>query len=142
MSEEKLQYPAYMERSQGFSIPENKCFYIVSFEDLVYYDLNTGEVTELADWDFDENRNVILLDGNEIPFVGLWGGNPILQKDGVGELSLNETVVTLKRDDGTSEQWNLENFSGDWAQVTFDSASNGFLYGAPYDFDYRYVSIT
>ncbi|MCW8929465.1 MAG: hypothetical protein OQL19_04410 [Gammaproteobacteria bacterium] len=142
MSEEKIQYPGYMERSQGFSIPENKCFYIVSFEDLVYYNLNSGEVTEIDDWDFDETRNVILLQGKEIPFIGLWGGNPILKKSGLGELTLNESVVTLKHKNGSVTKWNLENFSGDWAQVTFDTKLNGFLYGAPYDFDYRYVSIT
>ena len=142
MSEEKLKYPGYMERSQGFSIPENRCFYVVSFEDLVYYDLNSGEITELDDWDIDESRNVILLNDKEVPFIGLWGGSPLLEKSGIGELSLSGSVVTLQRIDGTATIWELENFSGDWAQVTFDSKSNGFLYGAPYDFDYRYVSIT
>jgi hypothetical protein len=142
MSEEKIQYPRYMERSQGFSIPENKCFYVVSFEALVYYDLKSGEVTEIDDWDFDETRNVILLDGKEIPFIGLWGGSPILNKSGIGRLSLNASTVTLKREDGTETNWSLENFSGDWEQVTFDAKTNAFLYGAPYDFDYRFVSIT
>ncbi len=142
MTEIKLQYPGYMERSQGFSIPDNKCFYILSFVDLVYYDLNSGEVTELEDWAFDETRNLILLNDMEIPFMGSWGGTPILERNGIGELSLNGVVVTLLKEDGSKAIWELDNFSGDWAQVTFDKSVNGFLYGAPYDFDYRYISVT
>ncbi len=141
MNEERIEYPGYMERSQGFTIPENKCFYVVSFDDLVYYDLNSGEILELDNWDIDENKSVVLLDGKEIPFIGLWGGNPILNKRGIGVLSLNNSEIILKRENGSEQKWKLENFSGDWEQVTFDMNINGFLFGAPYDFDYRYISI-
>lgn len=142
MNEENIKYPGHLERCQGFSIPENKSFYVVSFENLVYYDLNTGEVSELDNWDIDEIKNVILLKGKEIPFIGLWGGNPILWKSGIGELSLNNSKITLKREDGSEQSWNFDNFSGDWEQVTFDKTFDGFLFGAPYDFDYRYITIT
>ena len=131
-----------MERSQGFTIPENKCFYVVSFEDLAYYNLNTDEVIEIENWELDENRRVIILKDIEIPFIGLWGGNPVLQKDGVGNLLLSDSEVTLLKEDGSKKIWKFENFSGDREYVTFDTKINGFLYGAPYDFDYRYITIT
>ena len=142
MIEEKISFPGYMERCHGFSIPDNKRFLVVSFDDLVQFDLNSGEVTELDDWDFDAKRNVILLDGEEVPFIGLWGGNPVLKKDGVGELTLKESELTLKRENGSENKWQLENFSGDWEFATFDTGFNGILFGAPYDFDFRYISIT
>jgi len=142
MNEYKIQYPGYMERCQGFTIPENKKFYIVSFEDLVYFDLNTGEVTELDNWDFDEEKNLIFVNDQEIPFIGLWGGSPLHKRKDIGELKLKNSCVTLKRENGEEEKWKLENFSGDWEQVTFDIKEKAFLFGAPYDFDFRYICIT
>lgn len=141
MNKTRIDFPGYMERCQGFTIPVNKCFYVVSFDDLVYYDLNTGEVTELDDWEIDDKKSVVLINNQEIPFIGLWGGNPILFRDGVGSLSLNNSEVTLINEDGTEKKWQFENFSGDWEKVTFDTEIDGFLFGTPYDFDYVYISI-
>lgn len=130
-----------MERCQGFTIPKNKCFYVVSFEDLAYFDLNTGDVIELEDWDMDESRNLILLNNQEIPFIGVSGGNPLLNRADIGQLILSNSVVTLSTIDGRSKKWEMENFSGDWEHVSFDSEVNGFLFGAPYDFDYRFIEL-
>jgi len=43
---------------------------------------------------------------------------------------------------GETQIWHFENFSGDWEQVSYDRCRNAFLFGASYDFDYRYIQIT
>lgn len=93
-------------------------------------------------WDLQEKANIILLEGHKIPFIGLWGGSPIHKREGIGELRLNNSVASLIHEHGEVGIWKFENFSGDWEQITFDRYRNAFLFGAPYDFDYRYVSIT
>jgi hypothetical protein len=35
----------------------------------------------------------------------------------------------------------MEMSSGDWEQVTFDCSRNAFLFGTPYNFDYKYVHL-
>jgi hypothetical protein len=143
MNEIKIQFPGYMERSVGFTVPENGQFYVVSFDDLVYYQLDSGNVIEIEKtWDLKENERVILLEGNKIPFIGLWGGSPLHEREGVGELQLKDSVVSLAKAGGQVSRWAFKNFSGDWEQVTFDRYRNAFLFGTPYDFDYRYVHLT
>lgn len=141
MKEYKINFAGYTERCQGFTIPNNMTFYIVSFEDLVYYDLKTGkvEVQDEDDWDFEGHKNLIYLKDKEIPFIGLWGGKPLLLKEGIGRLSVENSLITLRRENGEEQQWQFENFSGDWEKVTFDMKVNGFLFGAPYDIDFRYI---
>ncbi|MGB8697788.1 MAG: hypothetical protein WCD18_00080 [Thermosynechococcaceae cyanobacterium] len=143
MNEVTIQFPGSMERSIGFTVPENGQFYVVSFEDLVYYQLDDRSVIEVIEiqqnWDLKENERVILLEGNKIPFIGLWGGSPLHEREGIGELRLKDNVVSLSKVNGEKHRWRFENFSGDWEQVTFDRSLNAFLFGAPYDFDYRYV---
>ncbi len=143
MTEKKIRLPAYMERTLGFTIPQNGRFYVFYFDDLVYYDISKGVVEERdSNWDFDDETNLVFLDGQEIPFVGLWGGDPILKREDLGILSLQDSKVTLERPDGKKQLWDFSNFSGDWEQVTFDRVKNAFIFGAPYDFDYRYIEIT
>lgn len=143
MHEIKIQFPGYMERSVGFTIPENGQFYVVSFEDLVYYQLDSGNITEIEeDWELKEKEKVILLKGNKIPFLGLWGGSPLHKRKDIGELQLDNSIVSLTMIGGNIHRWEFDNFSGDWEQVTFDRYRNSFLFGTPYDFDYRYVQIT
>ena len=78
MKEIKIQFPGYMERSIGFTVPENGRFYVVSFDYLVYYQLDNGDVIEIEqEWDFNEKEKVIILDNVKIPFIGLWGGSPL-----------------------------------------------------------------
>ncbi|WP_106795219.1 hypothetical protein [Aquimarina sp. Aq78] len=142
MKEYKIEYPGYMERSVGFSIPENGIFYMVSREDLVYYELETDKVVEIEDeWEIDTDNCIIHLNGEKIPFIGLFGGTPILEKQGIGKLELKNSTIKLIKEEGSTELWNLENFSGDWEQVTFDKYQDALLFGAPYDFDYRYIKI-
>ena len=63
-------------------------------------------------------------------------------KKGIGEISLKESEITLVRENGIEQKWKFDNFSGDWEQVSFDTKVNAFLFGAPYDFDFRYITIT
>jgi hypothetical protein len=143
MKEVTIQFPGYMERSIGFTVPENGQFYVISFDDLIYYRLDNGTVIEIEqEWDLNEKERVIVLDGVKIPFIGLWGGSPLQKKEGTGDLTLEDSVVSLTKENGEICTWRLENFSGDWEHVTFDRYRNAFLFGAPYDFDYRYVEFS
>lgn len=142
MHEITIQFPSYIERSVGFTVPEDGQFYVVSFDDLFYYQLNNSKVTNIEkDWELKEKEKVILLEGDKIPFVGLWGGSPLHEREGIGKLHLKDSVVSLTRIGGQIQRWEFENFSGDWEQVTFDRSRNAFLFGTPYDFDYRYVKL-
>jgi hypothetical protein len=140
MNEITIQFPVFMERSVGFTVPNNGQFYVVSFEDLVYYQLDSGSLTEIEqEWELKEEERVILVEGDRVPFIGLWGGSPIHKREGIGELQLKNSVVSLVKMDGQIQRWEFKNFSGDWEQVTFDCSRNAFLFGTPYDFDYKYV---
>jgi hypothetical protein len=140
MNEITIRFPGFMERSVGFTVPDNGQFYVVSFEDLVYYQLDGGNVTEIEQqWELKKEERVILVEGDKIPFIGLWGGSPIHKREDIGELQLKNSVVSLAKIDGSIQRWKFKNFSGDWEQVTFDLSCNAFLFGTPYDFDYRYV---
>jgi hypothetical protein len=142
MDEITIKFPNFMERSVGFTVPSNGQFYVVSFEDLVYYQLDSGSVTEIEqEWELKEEERVILVEGDRVPFIGLWGGSPIHKREGIGELQLKNSVVSLVKMDGQIQRWKFKNFSGDWEQVTFDCSRNAFLFGTPYDFDYKYVKI-
>jgi hypothetical protein len=142
MDEITIKFPAFMERSVGFTVPNNGQFYVVSFEDLVYYQLDSGCVTEIEkEWELKEKERVILVEGDRVPFIGLWDGSPIHKREGIGKLQLKNSVVSLVKMDGQIQRWEFENFSGDWEQVTFDCSRNAFLFGAPYDFDYKYVHL-
>jgi hypothetical protein len=142
MNEITIQFPVFMERSVGFTVPNNGQFYVVSFESLVYYQLDSGSVTEIEQkWELKEEERVILVEGDRVPFIGLWGGSPIHKREGIGELQLKNSVVSLVKMDGQIQCWEFKNFSGDWEQVTFDCSRNAFLFGTPYDFDYKYVHL-
>jgi hypothetical protein len=143
MNEITIQFPDFMERSVGFTVPNDGRFYVVSFEDLIYYQLDDGSVTETEqEWELREEESIILIEGDKVPFIGLWGGSPIHRREDIGELRLKNSVVSLTKVNGQIQHWQFKNFSGDWEQVTFDHSRNAFLFGTPYDFDYRYVYIT
>jgi hypothetical protein len=93
------------------------------------------------EWSFDEERQTITFAGNTRPFIGLWGGRPLLSRSGLGQLSVTGSCIQLATPSGEVKAWQFDNFSGDWEQVTFDSMSAAFLFGAPYDFDFRYVDL-
>ncbi|MEM8673922.1 MAG: hypothetical protein AAGF83_08630 [Cyanobacteria bacterium P01_G01_bin.67] len=142
MKELTIQFPGYMERCIGFTVPENGQFYVVSFNTLVYYQLDNGIVTEIEQtWDLRGKECIILLEEKEIPFIGLWGGSSIHKREGLGKLQLENSVVSLTKENEELCRWKFENFSDDWEQITFDRYRDAFLFGTPYDFDYRYVYI-
>ncbi len=135
-----------MERCSGFTVPENGQFYVVSFDCLVYYQLNNEiikgkEIEQSWDIDLKGKDSSILLEEKKIPFIGVWGGSPIHKREGIGELHLKNSAVSLTNESGEIYTWKFENFSGDWEQITFDRYSDAFLFGAPYDLDFRYVLI-
>ena len=134
-----ISFPGYMERSIGFTIPNNGRFFVASWDDLIYCQLDNKQITEVEEhWKLNSDKKVICIGDQEIPLIGLWSGAPILNRTGLGELQLHQGLVSLQGN-GEIQQWQFENFSGDWEQVTFDRERKAFLFGAPYDFDYRYV---
>lgn len=139
----KIAFPGYMERCCGFTIPDCGVFYAFYFEyNLARFDVLRNEAIELdEEWQFDEQQSILTVVGRNLPFIGLWGGEPLLSRSDLGSLSLHGSEVKLTTPDGEFKSWTFENFSGDWAAVTFDVNARAFLYGAPYDFDFRYVEI-
>jgi hypothetical protein len=133
-----------MERCCGFTIPECGVFYAFYFEfNLARFDIFHGDSIELDEvWSFDTEKSTLLIDGRTVPFVGLWGGRPLLNHENLGHLSLEGSVVQLQTPNSNTQVWSFANFSGDWESVTFDSVSDAFLFGAPYDFDFRYVELS
>ena len=145
MEQANISFPGYMERCVGFSIPQNGRFYVVSFDDLILFDIDNDTAEELeCIYDIDMKHCLIRLEESNkttIPFIGLWGGTPLLHKKGIGDLSLKESKVTLRYERGFIQEWQFENLSGDWEHVTFDSERNAFLFGTPYDVDFKYIHV-
>lgn len=140
--EYRINFPGYMERCCGFTIPDGGVFFAFYFEVLARFDARSGVADEVDDeWSFDEDQQTVTVAGRTRPFVGVWGGRPLLVRENLGQLSLGDGHVQLTTPVGEVKKWQVENFSGDWAQVTFDTTSAAFLYGAPYDFDFRYVEL-
>lgn len=134
-----------MERCSGFTIPQNGVFYALHFEEsLARFDILSGkaEVIEDGELEVDDHLSVFKLDDIKYPFVGYSGTHSLHRSEGFGYLSLLDSNVVLTNIDGSTSEWQFENFSGDWEQVTFDLFRDAFLFGAPYDFDFRYVEIT
>jgi hypothetical protein len=132
-----------MERCCGFTVPEAGSFYAFYFDNaLARFDIHQGTAAEVdEDWNFDESARMITIGQQTMPFLGLWGGKPLLVRDDLGTLALSNSQVQLTFPDSNVKVWKFQNFSGDWECVTFDATSNAFLYGAPYDFDFRYVEL-
>ncbi len=60
MKEITIQFPGHMERSIGFTVPENGQFYVISFDDLIYYRLDNEDVIEVEqEWGLNENEKFI-----------------------------------------------------------------------------------
>jgi hypothetical protein len=142
-TEHRVAFPGYMERCCGFTIPEGGVFYAFYFdEDLTKFDMLNRQALKIdEDWEFDEQSSTISIGNAALPFLGLWGGSPLLIRNGLGTLNIANSLVQLTTPTGETKSWQFQNFSGDWEQVTFDRNANGFLFGAPYDFDFRYVEL-
>lgn len=139
-----IQFPGFMERCSGFTIPKNGIFYALYFEEsLARFDIDAGAAEHILDGDMEllADFSEFKLDGIRHPFVGYNGIHSVLSRNDIGELSLANSSVTLARLDGSSCDWQFENFSGDWEQVTFDVSRCAFLFGTPYDFDFKYVDL-
>jgi hypothetical protein len=142
-AEHRVAVPGYLEQCCGFTIPEGGVFYAFYFdEDLIQIDmLNRRALNVDEEWEIDEQNSTISIGNTALPFLGLWGGSPLLIRDGLGALRLANSLVQLTTPAGETKTWQFQNFSGDWEHVTFDRKANGFLFGAPYDFDFRYVEL-
>jgi predicted AlkP superfamily pyrophosphatase or phosphodiesterase len=141
--EYRIKFPGYMERCEGFTIPEGGVFYAFYVdEDLVRFDIHTDTAVLIdEEWHVDEKQSTITIGTRQLPFLGVWGGNPLLKRNEIGKLSLANSQVELSMPGGGIKSWQFDNFSEDWEHVTFDRTSNGFLFGAPYDFDFRYIEL-
>lgn len=140
--EYRITFPGYMERCCGFTIPEGGEFFAFYFEVLARFDVRRGLGVEIdGEWSFNEEQQTVDIAGQVRPFVGVWGGRPLLIRENLGQLSSEDGRVQLVTPAGEVKKWQFENFSGDWEKVTFDATSASFLYGAPYDFDFRYVEL-
>jgi hypothetical protein len=142
-AEHRVAVPGFLERCCGFTIPESGVFYAFYFdEDLAQYDIFNRRAVRIDEgWEIDEQSSTISIGNAAHPFLGLWGGSPLSFRDGLGTLSLANSLVQLTTPTGETKSWQFQNFSGDWEHVTFDRNANGFLFGAPYDFDFRYVEL-
>lgn len=146
IQKKKIRFPDLMERCVGFTIPKDSKFYIVSYDFLIFVDMNVNLTVEIeSNWDLDIDSNQITVDGNEIPLLGVWGGVPISKKKDIGQIWLEKTsaheTVILKDINGQEHRLVVENLSGDWETLTFDEKCSAFLYGTPYDFDCAYFII-
>jgi len=143
MREIDIDFPPYMERCCGFTVPEDGRFYIISFDDLALIDVKSGKIEVVSSgWVIRESECEIVLGEKRIPFLGLWGGDALLERNGIGKVQLDSSTVKLVEDSGCSREWEFENFSGDWEFVTFDRDRKAFLFGAPYSFDFKYIDFT
>lgn len=141
--EHRIVFPGWMERCCGFTIPEHGVFYAFYFEyNLARFDIQQNLAVEIeGEWTFSENDQIITVKNRAMPFLGVWGGRPLLTSEKHGQLTLSAGKVQLSPPSGQIKEWQFENFSGDWEYVTFDSKSEAFLFGTPYDFDFRYVEL-
>ena len=138
-----IRFPGYMERCSGFTIPNNGVFYALYFDDfLARFDVFGGTAEEIDgnEWIVRDESSVFEMDGREYPFVGYAGIHAIHRRDGLGYLSV-DPEITFIRPDGATMEFRFSNCSGDWQQTTFDVTHDGFLFGAPYDVDFKYVDL-
>ena len=128
----------------GFSVPQGDTVLIVSYEGMHLVRLGTP-VTVETDEEHREydlcppDAGVCRYRGREWNMIGLYPGSPILTGRDGERLVLNieaEKVVVFHGDD---EDWSsaYENFSGDWATVTFSPDGRYIVLGCPYGFDFR-----
>jgi len=139
----RITFPGYMERCCGFTIPTEGVFFAFELdEDLIQFDIHHGTVLEvMTKWYCDPQLRTLTVDNRTIPFLGVWGGEPLLFRPALGTLCLADSCVQLTTPSGDVKSWQFENFSSEWEYVTFDTTSKAFLFGATYDFNFRYVEI-
>lgn len=144
MNEHRIAFPGWMERCIGFTIPEDGKFFAFYFDEwLAHFDIRRGQAIEIDDeWSFCNHDKTLTVDGQTQAYIGLNGGTPLLTRETLGKLSLTNSCVQLAAPNGRLADWQFDNFSGDWEFATFDKSASAFLYGVPYDFDFRYIELS
>jgi hypothetical protein len=140
----RLPVPGICERMIGFSVPQDDTVLVVSYEGTHLVRLGQPATVETdpesAEYDlYDPDTGVCRYRGKEWEIIGLYPGRPVLTGRGGERLVLDaegETVSVVK---SGQEVWSsaFENFSGDWAAVTFSPDGRFIVLGCPYDFDFR-----
>jgi len=128
----------------GFSVPQGDTVLVVSYEGMHLVRLGTPVTVETdpeyAEYDlYDGESGVCRYLGREWDIIGLFPGRPVLTSCDGEQLVLNTEAETLSVVHGSEEVWSstYENFSGDWAAVTFSPDGRFIVLGCPYDFDFR-----
>src|SRR5262249_51438956 len=141
----QLAIPAEIcERMIGFSVPQDDMVLIVSYEGMHLIRLGLPVTVETdpeyAEYDlYDSDSGVCRYPGRQWDIIGLFPGRPILTSGDGEQLVLDTEAETLTVVRGNEEEWSssYENFSGDWAAVTFSPDGRFIVLGCPYDFDFR-----
>lgn len=139
----QLVVPHICERLIGFSLPQDDTVLVVSYEGTHLVRLGTPVTvetdSEYGEYDlYDPDRGICRYRGREWVMIGLFHGRPILTSRGE-QLMLNTDTETVSVVRDNEEAWSAtyENFSGDWAAVTFSPDGRFIVLGCPYDFDFR-----
>ena len=144
MSNWKLRdVPPICERMIGFSVPLNGRILVVSYEGTHTIHLST-EITvehddEYIEYDiYDPETGIARYGEHDYSIIGLQGGHPLLRSP-QGEtliLDADSETLTVNHDGEIVYTLKYENFSGDWAAVTFSPDGQWIALGCPYDFDF------
>jgi hypothetical protein len=140
----QLAVPNICERMIGFSVPQDDTVLVVSYEGthLVRLDspITVETDPEYAEYDlYDPDRGFCRYRGRDWDIIGLFPGRPVLIGPNGEQLVLNTQAETVSIVHGGEEVWSssYDNFSGDWAAVTFSPDGQFIVLGCPYDFDFR-----
>ena len=136
--------PPICERMIGFSVPQDNVILVVSYEGMHLVRL-TEPATVETDAEFAEyecynpDEGFAEFRGKKWTIVGLYPGTPILTSPQGEDLRLDAEASKISLWQNGTEVWStsFENFSGDWAAVTFSPDGGLLVLGCPYDFDFR-----
>jgi hypothetical protein len=128
----------------GFSVPQDDTVLVISYEGMHLVRLGTPVSVETDDrhceYDlYDADTGVSRYGGRGWDIIGLHGGRPVLVGQDDERLILNTKAERVALFRGSKEEWSTpyDNFSGDWAAVTFSPDARFIVLGCPYGFDFR-----
>ena len=142
-----IKVPYIAERFIGFSIPDHRHFFLISYEGVHKVILDRDLVVR-SDDSLPEGRSVfngrtITYQGETIPTLGLHGGAAIITDDSGHVLDLQPpypsgsshdgVVNVLKLDGELVQSLPFEDYSGDWQQATFSTDYRHIVIGTPYE---------
>lgn len=141
---QQLPVPYICERMLGFSVPQDDTVLVVSYEGthLVRLGSPVGVETDpdYTEYDlYDPDAGVCRYRDRIWDIIGLFPGRPLLNGRDGARLVLDPAGLTVSVIRGDEPVWSsaFENFSGDWAAVTFSPDGRFIVLGCPYDFDFR-----